>query len=64
MKKHKVFIFLVIIGVAQPAAAYVDPGSGMLMWQSMIALVGAVAIFIRHPREGFKKLLSKFKKRK
>ena len=29
--------------------AYVDPGSGMLMWQGLVAAIGAVLIFIRNP---------------
>lgn len=31
------------------AWAYVDPGSGMLLWQGLVAAIGAVLIFIRNP---------------
>ncbi len=31
------------------AWAYVDPGSGMLLWQGLIAAIGAVLIFLRNP---------------
>ena len=31
------------------ALAYVDPGSGMLLWQGLIAAIGAVLVFFRSP---------------
>lgn len=31
------------------ASAYIDPGSGMLMWQGAIALIGAAVVFIKNP---------------
>ena len=31
------------------AYAYVDPGSGMLLWQGFVALIGAILIFLRNP---------------
>ena len=31
------------------ASAYIDPGSGMLLWQGAIALIGASVVFVRHP---------------
>jgi hypothetical protein len=34
---------------ASNAWAYIDPGSGMLLWQGIIAAVGAVLIFIKNP---------------
>ena len=37
------------------AMAYVDPGSGMLIWQSLLALIGAVIIFVRNPLETMKR---------
>jgi hypothetical protein len=29
--------------------AYIDPGSGMLAWQGLIAAIGGVLIFFRKP---------------
>lgn len=31
------------------AWAYIDPGSSMLLWQGVVAAVGAVLIFVRNP---------------
>jgi hypothetical protein len=31
------------------AFAYVDPGSGMLLWQGLLAAIGAVIVFVRNP---------------
>jgi len=55
-----------VIGLAIPATAYayVDPGSGMLVWQGLIALVGAVLVFVRNPRESITRLLDRFRKGK
>lgn len=45
------------------AHAYVDPGSGMLLWQALIAVIGAVIVFVRHPVDTLKRLYRKlFKK--
>jgi hypothetical protein len=35
--------------LSSSAFAYVDPGSGMLLWQGLVALIGAVLIFFRNP---------------
>lgn len=40
-----VFFWLFLAANAQ---AYVDPGSGMLLWQGLVALVGAILIFFRN----------------
>jgi hypothetical protein len=40
---------LLCILFASNAWAYIDPGSGMLLWQGIIAAVGAVLIFIKNP---------------
>ena len=42
------------------AFAYIDPGSGMLMWQGFIAAVGAVLIFVRNPVQTVKAWLKRF----
>lgn len=50
------WIFLV------PSAwAYVDPGSGMLLWQGLIAAVGAVLIFLRNPIQIIKSWLDRIR---
>ena len=36
------------------ALAYIDPGSGMLFWQGLIAAIGGLLIFFRRPLETIK----------
>jgi hypothetical protein len=40
-------IGLLAMTLPQTAHAYVDPGSGMLLWQGLIAGVGAIFVFWR-----------------
>lgn len=42
-------VLLAMLGFASPAFAYVDPGTGMLAIQGLVALVIAVIAFVRHP---------------
>ncbi len=37
-----------------PAHAYVDPGSGMLVWQGLLALVGGLIMLVRQPTRSIK----------
>ncbi len=46
------------------AFAYIDPGSGMLLWQGAIAAVGAAVVFVRHPIRTIKGLLANLRKRR
>lgn len=43
------------------AFAYVDPGSGMLFWQGLIALIGALLVFARHPMQSIRKLIERWR---
>lgn len=42
-------VLLVTLGFASPTFAYVDPGTGMLAIQGLIALLIGVIAFVRHP---------------
>jgi len=57
-------IAFILLFSAPTAFAYIDPGSGMLIWQGLIAAIGAVLMFVRSPWESVKKLFERFKKRK
>lgn len=46
------------------AYAYIDPGSGMLMLQGLIAAIGACIAFVKDPIGKIKALFGKFKSRK
>jgi hypothetical protein len=43
------------------AWAYVDPGSGMLLWQGLVAAIGAVLIFIRNPIQVLKSWIDRLR---
>ena len=57
-----------MLTVALPTAAwaYIDPGTGLVLWQGIIALIGALILFVRQPWSSLKKLmhylLAKFKR--
>ena len=55
--RYRLFILLALWPVA--ASAYIDPGSGMLLVQGLIALVGAIVVFIKNPIKSIKELFSR-----
>lgn len=55
MKLMKYLLILVALWIPS-AHAYVDPGSGMLLWQALIAVIGAIIVFVRHPVDTLKRL--------
>jgi hypothetical protein len=44
-------LFMVACGLAFPSAAfaYIDPGTGAMMVQALLALVAAAVFYFRHP---------------
>lgn len=46
------------------AFAYVDPGSGMLVWQGLLAAIGAVIVFVRNPKDVLKQWIARFRKKR
>lgn len=59
MNRSSIAVSLLLVLHLGTAHAYVDPGSGMLIWQGLIALVGAVIVFLRNPIPALKKLLKR-----
>ena len=55
------FWVLALMAVPVPALAYVDPGSGMLLWQGLLAVVGAGLVFLRNPWRALKDLLRRLR---
>lgn len=53
-------IYLSLI-LTPSAFAYVDPGSGMLLWQGLVALIGAVLIFFRNPIQVIKSWIDRIR---
>lgn len=62
MLRRRVFVLALVLSPAT-AFAYVDPGSGMLIWQGLLAVVGAVIVFVRNPLDSVKRLLSRFRRK-
>jgi len=61
--KAQIALLIAAIGYCASAFAYVDPGSGMLVWQGLIAAIGAMVVFVRNPVATIKSLLSRFRKK-
>lgn len=46
------------------AFAYIDPGTGMLALQGLLAFIGGIVVFVRHPVRTLRHWIQKlFKKR-
>jgi len=43
------------------AFAYVDPGSGMLIWQGVLAAIGAIVVGFRKPLDLLKQVLRRIR---
>ncbi|RYG90249.1 MAG: hypothetical protein EON59_00150 [Alphaproteobacteria bacterium] len=57
-------LLLVALALSPASAfAYVDPGSGMLIWQGLLAALGAVIIFVRNPIEQIKRVWRRLRSR-
>jgi len=52
-------IFVLYLVQINPALAYVDPGSALLLLQGFIAAIGAVLVFMRNPIGTIRKWLKK-----
>lgn len=48
---------------AQPAYAYIDPGTGMLAVQGLIALIIGIVAFVRNPIKTAREWLKRLRKR-
>ena len=47
-----------------PAFAYIDPGSGVLLWQGLIAAIGVGLAFVREPWQKLQELVKHFTTRR
>ncbi|MTW00515.1 hypothetical protein [Pseudoduganella ginsengisoli] len=59
--KYKLLLILMLVQTS--AYAYVDPGTGLLMLQSLFAVVGAVVFFLKNPIASISRLIAKLRKR-
>jgi len=62
----KIFLFVIIIlCIPSNAYAYIDPGTGSFIIQSIIAIGGAIVIYLSYPIRILKNIYKKiFKKNK
>ncbi|OYY69180.1 MAG: hypothetical protein B7Y44_06985 [Sphingomonadales bacterium 28-55-16] len=42
-----------------PAHAYVDPGTGLLLVQGLVAFIGGVVVFLKNPIASIKALIAR-----
>jgi len=59
MRNKILLLGLAALCMPRPSLAYIDPGTGAYLVQGLAALVGAVAFYISHPAELFRKLKEK-----
>ena len=59
-------VLIVMAGLAfpMPAYAYVDPSSSLLVIQGVLAALGALLVFVRHPLQALKRLIAKLRGQK
>ena len=50
------FAVLVLCAAPRTAFAYVDPGSGLLIIQGLLAVIGGIIVFVKDPIAGCKRL--------
>ena len=60
-RPHLLVLAILLLCLPASAFAYIDPGSGMLLLQGLIAAIGAVLVFVRHPWETIKRLLARWR---
>lgn len=56
-------LLLILLLFPSSAYAYIDPGSGMFILQSIFAALGALLFLLKNPLQALRKLLSLFKKK-
>jgi hypothetical protein len=49
---------------AASAQAYIDPGSGMLLIQGLLALVGGIVFFVKNPITAVKSWIARLRKKR
>lgn len=62
MKMIGLFVFF--ISWHASAHAYIDPGTNLLLIQGLLAAIGGLIFFVRHPIQAMKNFLTRFKRKK
>jgi len=63
MNSHTIRLGLVLVLAPLTAHAYVDPGTGMLLVQGLIALIGGIVVFVKNPIAAIKALIARVRKK-
>jgi|LakMenEpi03Aug12_release.lakeMendotaPanAssembly.Ray.scaffolds.fasta_scaffold3477438_1 hypothetical protein len=64
MNKRQFYALAALMtSVPATAFAYVDPGTGTLLVQGLIALIGAVVVFVKNPIASIKALVARLRKK-
>lgn len=61
MKNRRNLMLLALALAPASAFAYVDPGSGMLIWQGLLAALGGLIMFVRDPLRIIKRWLIRWR---
>jgi hypothetical protein len=59
----RTYLFVVLITLPSVAFAYIDPGSGMLLIQGLVAAIGAIIVFIKSPISTIKRMIARWRRR-
>jgi len=62
--KEVIFIAATLCLVASRANAYIDPATGLVAWQAILAVVGGLLIFLRNPIKFIKDIFFRIRNRK
>jgi len=62
MNLRLTLVFAVLLSPVA-ASAYVDPGSGMLLWQGLLGALGMVIVFVRGPIKALKGLFERLRQK-
>jgi hypothetical protein len=60
MKIYAIAFAITLTLFSNFAFAYIDPGSGFMLLQGLLAAIGAVIFFFRQPLVVIKKLIKRF----
>ena len=62
MSLRKIAALLCFLSIHKPALAYVDPGTGIMLFQAAIAAIGAFLAAVRNPVLFFRAFLHRIRR--
>lgn len=63
MKRFRLLIAVLLLCALNPAYAYVDPGTGLMVLQGLFAAIGFAVAFIKNPVRKLKELFKRIRKK-